>query len=157
MDAIQRGNHFRVVGSAIAREEVLSLVRKEQPNIALISSRLQDGALAGLMVLLELRTWPMRPRVIMLLDDDQPKLVVESFLNGASGIFCRTEVAAKLRKCIRCVHKGQIWANNSHLEHVVEAVMEAPVPAAANPVMLKSLKQTRRGDRSTCSRWSLQS
>ena len=55
MDAIQRSNHFRVVGSAIAREEVLSLVRKEQPDIALISSRLQDGALAGLLVLLELR------------------------------------------------------------------------------------------------------
>jgi DNA-binding NarL/FixJ family response regulator len=140
-DTIQRGNHFRVVGSAIAREEVLSLIRKVQPDIALISSRLQDGALAGLLVLLELRTWPTRPRVIMLLDDDQPKLVVESFLNGASGIFCRTEVAAKLRKCIGCVYKGQIWANNTHLEHVVEAVMQAPVQGPTKPTMLTVLSK----------------
>jgi len=141
IDAIQRGHHFRVVGSAIAREEVLSLLHTEQPDIALISSQLQDGAHAGLLVLLELRSWETRPRVIMLLDDDQPKIVVELFLNGARGIFCRTEVAAKLRKCIRCVYEGQIWANNSHLEHVVEAVMQAPVPAPANPTMLRVLSK----------------
>jgi DNA-binding NarL/FixJ family response regulator len=143
IDAIQRGDQFRVVGCAIAREEVLSLLRAEQPDIALISSRLQDGALAGLLVLQELRNWKTRPRVIMLLDDDQPKIVVELFLNGARGIFSRTEVAAKLRKCIRCVYEGQVWASNSHLEHVVEAVMQAPVPAPApaNPTMLRVLSK----------------
>ncbi len=141
VDAIQRRNHFRVVGSATASGEVLSLIRKVQPDIAVISSRLQDGALAGLLVLLELRTLPTRPRVIMLLDVDQPKLVVESLLNGASGIFCRTEVAAELRKCIRCVHDGQIWANNTHLEHVVKELIRAPVPGPAKTTVIKALSK----------------
>jgi len=141
IDAIQRGNHFRVVGSATTREAVLSIVSKIQPEIAVISSRLQDGAFAGLLVLLELRTLPTRPRVIMLLDVDQPKLVVESLLNGASGIFCRTEAAAELRKCIKCVHKGQIWANNTHLEHVVRELMQTPVPGPAKTAVIKALSK----------------
>ena len=141
IDTIQRRNRFRVVGFATAREEVLSNVRKLQPDIAVISSRLQDGAFAGLMVLPELRTLQMRPRVIMLLDDDQPKLVVESFLNGARGIFCRTGVAAELRKCIQCVHEGQIWATNAHLEHVVEALARAPVRGPAKTAVTTALSK----------------
>ena len=84
-----------------------------------------------MQVLRELRTLQTRPRVIMLLDDDQSELVVESFRNGARGIFCRTEVTTQLRKCIQCVYKGQIWANNTQLEHIVEALMQAPAPMLA--------------------------
>jgi DNA-binding NarL/FixJ family response regulator len=141
IDTIQRRNHFRVVGFATAREEVLSIVRKLQPDIAVISSRLQDGAFAGLLVLLELRALQMRPRGIMLLDDDQPKVVVQAFLNGARGIFCRTGVAAELRKCIQCVHKGQIWANNTHIEHVVEALTHAPVRGPAKTAVITALSK----------------
>ena len=125
-DTIQRHSHFRVVGSATTRSEAMSGISKLQPDIAVISSRLQDGAFAGVQVLRELRTLQKRPRVIMLLDDDQSELVVESFRNGARGIFCRTEVTTQLRKCIQCVYKGQIWANNTQLERIVEALMQAP-------------------------------
>lgn len=137
---IQRHN-LRVVGSATTREEVMSAVRKLQPDIAVISSRLQDGAFAGLLVLPELHTLQTRPRVIMLLDDDQPKLVVEAFRNGARGIFCRTGVATELRKCIYCVYKGQIWANNTHLEHIVKALMQAPVPGLGKTAVIRALSK----------------
>ena len=99
-DTIQRHSDFRVVGSATTRSEAMFGISKLQPDIAVISSRLQDGAFAGVQVLRELRTLQKRPRVIMLLDDDQSELVVESFRNGARGIFCRTEVTTQLRKCI---------------------------------------------------------
>ena len=127
-DTIQRHNDFRVVGSATTAPEVISGISKLQPDIAVISSRLQDGALTGLQVLRELRTLQTKPRVIMLLDDDRSELVVESFRNGARGIFCRTEVTTGLRRCIHCVHTGQIWANNTQLESIVEALMQAPAP-----------------------------
>jgi two-component system nitrate/nitrite response regulator NarL len=127
-DTIQRHNDFRVVGSAITRPDVMSDISTLRPDIAVISSRLQDGAFTGLQVLRELRMLPTRPRVIMLLDDDKSELVVESFRNGARGIFCRTEVTTNLRRCIHCVHTGQIWANNTHLESIVEALIQAPAP-----------------------------
>jgi two-component system nitrate/nitrite response regulator NarL len=138
-DAIQRHNHLRVVGSASAREEVMSAVRKLQPDVAVISSRLQDGAFAGMLVLQELHILQTRPRVIMLLDDDQPKLVLEAFRKGARGIFSRTGVTTELRKCIHCVCKGQIWANNTQLEHIVKALMRAPVPGLAKTTGIRAL------------------
>jgi DNA-binding NarL/FixJ family response regulator len=140
-DTIQRRNHFRVVGSATTREEVISAVGKLHPDIAIISSRLQDGAFAGLIALLELHILQTPPRVIMLLDDDRQELVVEAFRNGARGIFCRTGVTTELRKCIQCVYEGQIWANNVHLEHIVEALMLAPVPGLAKTSVIRALSK----------------
>jgi two-component system nitrate/nitrite response regulator NarL len=138
---IQDHNDFRVVGSATTRSEAMSGISKLEPDIAVISSRLQDGAFTGVQVLRELRTLPTRPRVIMLLDDDQSELVIESFRNGARGIFCRTEVTTQLRKCILCVHKGQIWANNAQLERIVEAVMQAPAPVQAKLTALSKREE----------------
>jgi DNA-binding NarL/FixJ family response regulator len=133
---IQGRNDFRVVGSATTSSEAMSGISKLRPDIALISSRLQDGALTGVEVLRGLRTLQTRPRVIMLLDDDQPDLVVESFRNGARGVFCRTEMTTQLRKCILCVSKGQIWASNTQLERVVEALMQVPAPVLAEVTTL---------------------
>ena len=99
----------------------MSDISEFQPDIAVTSSRLEEDALAGLQVLLELRTLQTSPRVIMLLDDDQSELVIELFRNGARGIFCRTEIPPQLRKCIQCVYMGQIWANNTRLESIVDA------------------------------------
>jgi two-component system nitrate/nitrite response regulator NarL len=138
---IQSHNDFRVVGSATTRSEAVSGISELQPDIAVISSRLQDGAFTGVEVLRELRTLQTRPRVIMLLDDDQSELVVESFRHGARGIFCRTELTTQLRKCILCVSKGQIWANNTHLESVVEALMQAPAPVLAETTALSKREE----------------
>jgi DNA-binding NarL/FixJ family response regulator len=140
-DTIQRHNDFRVVGSATTGPEVISGISKLQPDIAVISSRLQDGALTGLQVLRELQTLQTKPRVIMLLDDDKSELVVESFRNGARGIFCRTEVTTRLRRCIHCVHTGQIWANNTQLESIVEALMQAPAPMMTKIAVLSKREE----------------
>jgi two-component system nitrate/nitrite response regulator NarL len=135
-DTIRSHKDFRVVGSATTRLEVISDISKLQPDIAVISSRLQDGALTGLQVLRELRTLQTSPRVIMLLDDDQSELVIESLRNGARGIFCRTEMPSQLRKCIQCVYMGQIWANNTNLERIVDALMRVPAPSLATTAAL---------------------
>jgi DNA-binding NarL/FixJ family response regulator len=124
--AIQRNSHIRVIGCATSCAEVISAVREKQPDVAVISARLQDGASAGLLALQQLRGLQPQSRVIMLLDEDNAELVVEAFRHGARGIFCRTGVSAQLRKCLQTVHDGQIWANNRHLEHIVGAVMQVP-------------------------------
>ena len=95
----------------------------------------------GVRVLRELHTLQTPPRVIMLLDDDQSELVVESFRHGARGIFCRTEMTTQLRKCIQCVYKGQIWANNTQLERIVEALMQAPAPLLAKMAALSQREE----------------
>jgi two-component system, NarL family, nitrate/nitrite response regulator NarL len=135
-DAIQRNSHFRVIGCTTRRSEVVSAVCENQPDIAVVSIRLQDGDSAGLLALQELRALRPQTRVIMLLDEDKAESVVEAFRHGAWGIFCRTGVSAELRKCLQVVRDGQIWASNSQLEHVVRAVMHAPVRKFSKTTLL---------------------
>ena len=83
---------------------------------------------AGLLALRKLRTSHTRSRVVMLLDKDERELVIEILRNGASGIFCRTGSFKDLRKCIEKVRDGQIWVNNTQVQYVVEALVQAPAP-----------------------------
>jgi DNA-binding NarL/FixJ family response regulator len=131
-DAIQRHTHFRVIGRVNSSSEIVAAVRKTQPDIAVISARLQDGAFAGLLALRELRALQTRSRIVMVLDHDARELVVEAFLNNARGIFSRIGSSGELRKCIQSVHNGEIWVNNAQLEYIVEALMQAPVRSATN-------------------------
>jgi two-component system, NarL family, nitrate/nitrite response regulator NarL len=135
-DAIQRNSHIRVVGCATSCAEVISSVCENQPDVVVVSSRLQDGDFAGLRTLQELRAVQPQTRVIMLLDEDKADLVVGAFRHGARGIFCRTGDSAELRKCLQVVHDGQIWANNRQLEHIVGAVMQAPAPKFSETKLL---------------------
>jgi DNA-binding NarL/FixJ family response regulator len=38
--------------------------------------------------------------------------------------------SGELRKCIQSVHNGEIWANNTQIDCIVEALMQAPARAA---------------------------
>jgi two-component system nitrate/nitrite response regulator NarL len=134
--AIQVNSHIRVIACATSCAEVISAVRENQPDVAVVSTTLQDGVFAGLLVLQELRALQPPSRVIMLLDEDKAELVVEAFRRGARGVFCRTGKSAQLRKCIQTVHAGQIWANCRQLEHIVGAVMQVPTPKLSETTLL---------------------
>ena len=134
--AIQVNSHIRVIACATSCAEVISAVRENQPDVAVVSTTLQDGVFAGLLVLQELRALQPQSRVIMLLDEDKAELVVEAFRRGARGVFCRTGKSGQLRKCLQTVHDGQIWANASQLEHIVGAVMQVPTPKLSETTLL---------------------
>jgi two-component system, NarL family, nitrate/nitrite response regulator NarL len=92
-------------------------------HVALISEELQDGPLAGVKVLQ--RLWNSHhTRAIMLLQSSKPESVVNAFRGGARGIFCRTHSLKALSKCIQMVRRGQIWANNEDIEHIVAALIQ---------------------------------
>jgi DNA-binding NarL/FixJ family response regulator len=131
--AIQSDRHIRVVDCATVSDQVISMVRKNQPDVAVISTRLEDGTLSGMLVLRHLRALQLQSRVIVLLDEDKRDLVVEAFRHGARGIFCRTSGSPELRKCIQCVHEGKIWASNTQWEWIVAALAETPVARTGRP------------------------
>jgi DNA-binding NarL/FixJ family response regulator len=39
------------------------------------------------------------------------------------------------------VYEGQIWANNTQLEHIVEALMRAPVPGLTKTAVIRALSK----------------
>jgi len=136
--------HSRVVGWATNSKQATSLIREVQPDVALMSARLSDGASAGLTALRVLHQSEIKTRIIMLLDGEDPQAIVEAFRHGARGIFCRTGATSELQRCIRCVHKGQIWASNSQLEYVVEALAHLPAITPVGPKSTPSLSRRER-------------
>ena len=143
-EAIQRRHNFRVIGCATSATEIISAVAKSQPELAVISVRLQDDAVAGLLALRKLRTSHTRSRVVMLLDKDERELVIEILRNGASGIFCRTGSFKDLHKCIERVRDGQIWVNNAQVQYVVDALVQAPAPRVNSGKFVTRLSKRER-------------
>jgi two-component system nitrate/nitrite response regulator NarL len=139
--AIQGDRHIRVVDCATGSSKVISAVRENQPDVAVVSTRLQDGDFAGMLVLRELRALQVRSRVIMLLDEDEPELAVEAFRHGARGIFCRTGGSPELRKCIQCVRSGKVWASNTQWEWIVAALAQAPGARTSRAQITKILSK----------------
>ncbi len=101
-------------------EPDLELVRAA--DVALISAALKDGPLSGFNVLRALQPYRGTLRCIILLDRDDPELVLEAFRWGASGVFKRDDSCESLCKCIRRVHEGQVWANNQQVGYLIQAL-----------------------------------
>lgn len=142
VDATERQRTFKVKDCATTSADALSAIRKNQPDIAVLSTRLQDGPLAGLSVLQNLHSFQSKSRVIMLLDEEDPGLVVESFRAGARGVFCRrTHGSPELRKCLQSVRAGKIWASNKQLEWIVAALTEAPDAKTTKPQITNVLSK----------------
>jgi DNA-binding NarL/FixJ family response regulator len=125
-------NHFKVAGWAVTSADVIATAESLSPDVIVMGVQLQDGALAGLTVLRELRTRQSLPRVVLLVDSKDPEIVTEAFRSGASGVFSRSRPPAELRKCIRCVLAGQVWISNVEVEHVIDALRTSSPPRIVN-------------------------
>jgi two-component system nitrate/nitrite response regulator NarL len=113
---------FDVVGSATSASELRKILNQESPEVALISSHLEDGPGAGFDVVREVRNSFPLTRPIILLDSMEPRMIIRSFQVGAKGIFSRDKSIDTLRKCIEVVDSGQIWASTSELQILLEMV-----------------------------------
>jgi len=138
-DVIERQCRFELIGCFMTSAAVSSAIRDAEPDVALVSARLQDGASAGLTVVRTVRAWEVRSRIIILLDSEERDTVVECFRCGARGVFIRTGSTKQLCKCITSVCQGQIWASNTAMKYLVEALSQPPRLGAFNPKSVEVL------------------
>lgn len=124
VEALARNSQFVVVEAPSDASEILNLVKREKPEIVLVSAKLGQSGLGSFELVRSIRSQSPAPRVIVLLDHSEPKIVVQAFRAGAHGIFCRTEPFQQLSKCIECVHDGQVWANSTELHFLLEALAQ---------------------------------
>lgn len=123
-DALRRSHHFQV---AAAQEDAFNFLGQSsdwEPQIALISSTLNRGALKGLELSRRLRSTFPSVGIVILLERSTRKSVLEAFRAGAQGVFCRTGSPKLLRKCILCVHAGHVWANSNELRFLLDSLYE---------------------------------
>ncbi len=113
---------LKVISCAVSKAELIHSISSHPMDIALVSESLQDGHLTGFRILAELRALSPKTRSIMLLKNNNSELVLDAFRAGAKGVFCRTDPLPTLPKCIRAVHDGQVWANSTQLNHLLESL-----------------------------------
>ena len=117
----QRRKHFRVVGVAQTLKDLLKQVTELQPDVILIGVNMGNSPMAGMGALRELSLIGSSPHVIVLSDCSDPAHVVEAFSHGARGFFCENEDFATLCKSVRSVYSGQVWADSTQLQWVLQA------------------------------------
>ena len=123
---LRRYRQLRVLDGHYSAADLLKHVSEIHPDILLLGTSLADGPMSGFAVIRELRTSCPAVRVVVLLENSQPLLVVEAFRSGAKGVFCRSDFEFKaLWKCVCAVIAGQIWANSQQLQAVMETLCEA--------------------------------
>jgi DNA-binding NarL/FixJ family response regulator len=65
--------------------------------------------------------------IILLLDEYDRDLVVNSLRAGARGLFCLASMPFKsLCRCITSVHQGQYWTNTEQMRYVIDALSIGP-------------------------------
>jgi two-component system, NarL family, nitrate/nitrite response regulator NarL len=128
VEALAREDQFQIIESASDARAILLLVKKEKPHVAVISTQLQDPKRGGADLVRKLRLESPETRVILLLDFSERASVIEAFRAGAQGVFCRTEPFRLLAKCIHCVANGQVWANSTELQFLLQALAQPAFP-----------------------------
>ena len=124
-------NGFAIQTMTGSSQKIIGGLAAHKADVALISEELQDGPQAGVKVLQRLQHSHHTP-AIMLLQSSTPECVVNAFRGGARGVFYRTHSLKALSKCIRVVHKGEIWASNEDIGHLINAL------TCTKPIQLKN-------------------
>jgi DNA-binding NarL/FixJ family response regulator len=132
VEALAREEQFQIIEASSDPRTLLQLVKREKPQVAVISSHLEDPKREGTDLIRKLRVESPETRVIVLLDASERVTVTEAFRAGAHGVFCRTEPFRLLAKCIHCVANGQIWANSSELQFLLQALAQPAFPNDLN-------------------------
>jgi len=124
-ESLARDPRFEAVAVATAAD-VFSVVTTRQPRVALISADLDSGAKKGFQIARNLHSRHPSIQIVMLLETSTRESVIAAFRCGAAGVFCRTDPLPELPTCIERVGRGEIWANSSHSQFVLEALRSAP-------------------------------
>jgi DNA-binding NarL/FixJ family response regulator len=143
VEALAKNPQFQLIEAPSAEAEILALVKREKPNVALISAHFGQNGHGVFDLIRNIRALHSSPRVIIMLDHSEPATVVQAFRAGAHGIFCRTEPFRLLNKCIECVNAGQVWASSTELHFLLEAF------AQAGPEKLNALANSSLSARET--------
>jgi len=129
-EALLRNRRYHAV-PATNLEEARQLLAATQFDVALIAAGLSQDPIERLHWVRQIPDGQPNLKIVVLLDSLERNLVLEAFRCGARGVFCRSESFETLRKCILCVHEGQVWAGSAELHFVLQALVK-PLPIESN-------------------------
>jgi len=129
---------FEVVGSAGTWPEALEMVRREKPDIILLTISAETGT--DLEFLPEFMAMSGSTKVLALSDSEDQELFRKAVRLGAAGVLSKSKPTAMLAKAIECVHAGQAWLDRSNtavlLQELSRKGMAKPDPEQAKIALL---------------------
>jgi two-component system nitrate/nitrite response regulator NarL len=124
---------FHVVGTATSTTEISTVLQEYRPQVAIISDNLEEGPLAGIRILPEIRRSNPHTKILLVMGIPDRELVIEAFRFGADGVFCRNSPFALLCKSLDAISQGEIWANATELRYVLDEFTKVPKPLKMDP------------------------
>ena len=121
--ALRRQGTFNVSGSRAALSECLSALESDPPDVLLLAARTTNHREQLYELVRGVHSAYPRLAIVLLLDNYDRELVVNSLRAGARGLFCLASMPFKsLCRCITSVHQGQYWTNSEQMRYVIDAL-----------------------------------
>lgn len=127
-DALRRDGDLEVITSD--SQNLISRTDLHNIDVLLLNADMNEQPGGGLVALRNAYAEHPDLCAIVLLDSSKSESIVEAFGAGARGVLSRGDSIETLRKCIRCVHSGQIWATNEQIALLVKSFAASHNPAA---------------------------
>ncbi|MFZ1143192.1 MAG: LuxR C-terminal-related transcriptional regulator [Candidatus Sulfotelmatobacter sp.] len=131
-EALKRDGQFEVIPFDSESRRLVSAVTGLDADVLVVSTDLDEQPSRGFEILGQLRAAGPNVKTVVLMDSLNDEMVLNAFRAGARGIFGKSQPVEELRKCICCVHQGQIWANTREMSLAVEALASAPTVRTVN-------------------------
>ena len=128
VDALQRGGMFQAIGTPLDETEFVAAATALTAEIGVVGIGSNGSEKKSLELVRRVRTRLPDLKTIALFDTVGKDVLVEAFRAGVDGVVCRDDSIETLRKCVTCVHAGQIWANSAQLKTVLQVLSQQSVP-----------------------------
>jgi DNA-binding NarL/FixJ family response regulator len=125
--ALRRQGTFKVAGCRAELSECLSVLETDSADVLLLADGIKDDRDRLYELIRGVHSADPNLAIVLLLDDYDRELVVNSLRAGARGLFCLASMPFKfLCRCITSVHQGQYWTNTEQMRYVIDALSIGP-------------------------------
>jgi DNA-binding NarL/FixJ family response regulator len=114
--ALRRQGTFKVAGCLAELSECLSVLESDPADVLVLADGLSDERDRLYELLRGVQAAYPDVAIVLLLDNYDRELVVNTLRAGARGLFCLASMPFKsLCRCITSVHQGQYWTNTEQM------------------------------------------
>jgi DNA-binding NarL/FixJ family response regulator len=125
--ALRRRPEFHINYCGLEAEAIFAAMSSTPTNVLVINICHPRDGWQDMTLVRRLTVTHPEVSKVLLLDTYDRDLVVNAFRSGARGLFSFSEYPFRLLcKCLQTVHQGQVWANNSQFQYLLEVVSQVP-------------------------------
>jgi two-component system, NarL family, response regulator DegU len=125
--ALRRQGTFKVSSCHAELSECLSVLELHSADVLLLAEGLTNDRDRLYELLRGVHFGFPNLAIVLLLDNYDRELVVNSLRAGARGLFCLASLPFKsLCRCITSVHRGQYWTNTEQMRFLIDALSISP-------------------------------